>query len=265
MDAITLGHRSNEKDSAVGAEPFSFLRAVCYYLIVQKLLVRLLFLLIDLHCHTYPKSDDGFMSVDELIDEAKTAGLDGVCLTEHDDFWTMSEVQELSRRHGFLVLAGSEINTDAGHALVFGLDRYEFGMHRPEFLADRVRRARGVIIAAHPYRRRFLAEQAQRLGVRDEMLDLACGDDFFRMCTAIEGLNGRGSGVQNQFSQDLGARLERALTAGSDAHRVEQLGTVATEFASGIESLDDLVLQLRDGSCRPVDMRDVEYPAHNQE
>ena len=212
-------------------------------------------LLIDLHCHTYPKSDDGFMSVDELIEGAKSVGLDGVCLTEHDAFWSADEVQELSRRHGFLVLPGCEINTDPGHALVFGLDHYEFGMHRPDYLSDCVERAGGVIIAAHPYRRRFLAEPAQRPGVRDEMLDRASGDDFFQMCQAIECLNGRGSDVQNEFSRDLATRLDAVLIAGSDAHRVEQLGTAATEFSENVESLDDLIFQLRNGSCRPIDLR----------
>ena len=214
-------------------------------------------MLIDLHCHTYPKSDDGFMSVDELIDGTKASGLDGVCLTEHDAFWSVDSVQELSRRHRFLVLPGCEINTDTGHALVFGLDHYEFGLHRPAYLLDCVERAGGVIIAAHPYRRRFLAEPAKCPEARDEMLDRASGDDFFQMCQAIEGLNGRGSDVQNQFSQDLGTRLGSVMTAGSDAHRVEQLGTAATEFQESVESLEDLILQLRNGSCRPVDLRNA--------
>ncbi|HIN06137.1 MAG TPA: PHP domain-containing protein, partial [Dehalococcoidia bacterium] len=40
-------------------------------------------LLIDLHLHTYPKSDDSFMTPDDLIEAAKSQGLDGICLTEH--------------------------------------------------------------------------------------------------------------------------------------------------------------------------------------
>ena len=140
---------------------------------------------------------------------------------------------------------------------MFGLDHYEFGLHRPAYLLDCVERAGGVIIAAHPYRRRFLAEPAKRPEARDEMFDRARGDDFFQMCQAIEGLNGRGSDVQNQFSQDLGTRLGSVMTAGSDAHRVEQLGTAATEFQESVESLEDLILALRNGSCRPVDLRNA--------
>ena len=212
-------------------------------------------MLIDLHCHSYPKSDDSFMSVDELIEGAKASGLGGVCLTEHDAFWSADAIRELSRRHDFLVLSGSEINTDTGHTLVFGLDRYEFGMHRPEFLWERVARRGGVIIAAHPYRRRFLPGPAELPGARDEMLQRAEDDGFFRTCQAIEGLNGRGTDAQNRFSLDLGDRLGAGMTAGSDAHRVEQIGTTATEFPGRIESTDDLIFHLRTGAYRPVDLR----------
>ena len=72
-------------------------------------------MLIALHTHSYPKSDDGFMGVDELIEGAKSKGLDGVCLNDHDVFWSPDEIRALTRRRNFLVLPGCEINTDTGH------------------------------------------------------------------------------------------------------------------------------------------------------
>ncbi|MCI0788248.1 MAG: PHP domain-containing protein, partial [Chloroflexi bacterium] len=149
-------------------------------------------MLIDLHTHSYPHSDDSFMSVDELIEGSKSLGLDGICLTDHDAFWTDEQIRDLSSKHEFLVIPGCEINTEAGHVLVFGLSQYEFGMHKPEFLRASVDQVDGVMIAAHPYRRRFLEEPAERPGVREEMLERASGDGFFRMCRGIEALNGRG-------------------------------------------------------------------------
>ena len=141
----------------------------------------------------------------------------------------------LSQRHGFLVLPGSEINTDAGHVLAFGLRRYEFGMHKPEFLRACADRDGGVLIAAHPYRRRFLEEPGRDPTARAGMLERAVADPFFDLCEAVEGLNGRGSVEQNRYSADLGASLVLPATAGSDAHRVAQLGTAATEFHGKIE------------------------------
>ena len=148
-------------------------------------------MLIDLHTHSYPKSDDGFMGVDDLIEGAKSHGLDGVCLTDYDAFWSMDEVRCLGRKHDFLLLPGCEINTDTGHVIVFSLERYVFGLHKLDFLRQEVRRDGAVIIAAHPYRRRFLEEPARQPSAREEMLDRATGDEFFGICNAIESINGR--------------------------------------------------------------------------
>lgn len=200
-------------------------------------------------------SDDSFMSVDEAIGGAKSVGLDGICLTDHDAFWPIERARELSRRHDFLVLPGCEINTDAGHVLVFGLRRYEFGMHKPEFLRARADRDGGVLIAAHPYRRRFLEGPGRDPDARAGMLERAVGDPLFGLCDAVESLNGRGSAEQNRYSADLTARLSLPATAGSDAHRAAQLGTAATEFYGKIEDVADLIRLLKSGQYRPVALR----------
>jgi len=202
------------------------------------------------------------MSVDELIEGSKSLGLDGICLTDHDSFWTDEEVQNLSSKHNFLVLPGCEINTESGHVLVFGLRIYEFGMHKAEFLQATIEKAGGAMIAAHPYRRRFLEEPAERPGVRDEMLERASGDGFFQMCQGIEALNGRGLTIQNEFSQELGGILSTNMTAGSDAHKIEQIGTVATEFQRPVSCLQDLIRELRGGRYQPIDLRQKTVPEH---
>ena len=217
-------------------------------------------MLIDLHTHSYPHSDDSFMSVDELIEGSKSLGLDAICLTDHDAFWTTEQIDELSNSHNFLIIPGCEINTEAGHVLVFGLSKYEFGMHKPEFLQACVDKAGGAMIAAHPYRRRFIEEPAEKPGVREEMLERAGGDEFFQMCQGLEALNGRGLSIQNQFSLDLGGMLSVSMTAGSDAHKVEQIGTVATEFERPVSCLADLIKELRAGRFHPVDLRHKTAP-----
>ena len=217
-------------------------------------------MLIDLHTHSYPHSDDSFMSVDELIEGSKSLGLDAICLTDHDAFWTTEQIENLSNSHNFLIIPGCEINTEAGHVLVFGLSKYEFGMHKPEFLQACVDQAGGAMIAAHPYRRRFIEEPAKKPGVREEMLERAGGDEFFQMCHGLEALNGRGLSIQNQFSLDLGGMLSVSMTAGSDAHKVEQIGTVATEFERPVSCLADLITELWAGRFHPVDLRHKTAP-----
>jgi hypothetical protein len=139
--------------------------------------------------------------------------------------------------------------------VVFGLDKYVFGMHKPVFLRDLVDQHGGVMIAAHPYRRRFLEEPAQDLGARQEMLDKAGADEFFDYCDAIEEINGRGSAQENRFSLDLRERLAMKSTGGSDAHRVMQLGAAATRFQKKITGLQGLIEEIRQGRFCAVDLK----------
>ena len=85
-------------------------------------------MLIDLHTHTYPNSDDSFLSPTELILRAKKSGLDGICLTEHDWYWSHEAAAQLARELDFVVIPGVETNTEDGHFIVFGLDRFKFHM-----------------------------------------------------------------------------------------------------------------------------------------
>ena len=209
-------------------------------------------MLIDLHTHTYPKSDDSFVSVDDLIEAAKACGLDGICLTEHDDFWPPESTTDLTRRHGILVLPGCEINTDVGHVLAFGLHRYRFGMHKPEFLRAEADRAGAVLVAAHPYRRRFLSEPGSDANQRADMLARALADPMLELFHAVESQNGRGSVEENRFADELRCNLGLPGTGGSDTHRIFQMGTVATLFQRKIASLSDLIAELKAGRMQPL-------------
>ena len=50
------------------------------------------------------------------------------------------------------------------------------------------------------------------------------------------------------------------MPAGSDAHKVEQIGTVATEFQRPISCLNDLIRELQGGRYSPVDLREKAAP-----
>ncbi len=214
-------------------------------------------MLIDLHTHTFPSSDDSFMSPDELIEAAKEAGLDGICLTEHDRFWEPDEVKALSAKHSFLVIPGCEVNTDAGHVLVFGLDSYLFGMHKPVFLRRLVEESGGVMIAAHPYRRRYRRERAHLEAEYASMVEQACADPIFGLCDAVEGLNGRGTEGDNAFVADLAERMSLGMIGSSDAHRTKHVGTAATRFDIQVNNVGDLIRAIRGGLYQAVSLRDA--------
>ena len=209
-------------------------------------------MLIDLHTHSFPSSDDSFMSPDELVEQAKGQGLDGICVTEHDYFWDPAALLDLSRRHDFLVLPGCEVNTDGGHVLVFGLAKYVFGMHKIDRLRELVDDSGGVMIAAHPYRRRYLRDRAGDPDAYRSMVEDAYSDRFFSFCDGIEALNGRATDKENEFSIDVGGRLGFRMTGASDSHRSAHLGTVATRFYDKITCLDDLIDAVKAGRFEPA-------------
>ena len=212
-------------------------------------------MLIDLHTHTYPLSHDSKLSPDDLIEAAKAAGLDGVCLTEHDFFWEDDNVAELARKHNFLVIPGIEVNTENGHVLVFGLERFVYGMHRLTELDGMVKTAGGVSIAAHPYRRQ-LPFELRHEGDWSEALARAADNAAYRHVTAVEAYNGRGSKRENGFSRDLCERLGLAQVAASDAHDAADVGRCATEFQRPVSGLDGLIEELRAGRFGPIVLRD---------
>ena len=204
-------------------------------------------MLIDLHTHTTPQSEDSYLTPDKLIVNAKNKGLDAICLTEHDRFWDDDDIAQLCERHNFLVFPGIEITTEEAHLLVFGLKKYIFGMHRAAFVRKLVDEAGGVIIVAHPYRRHYILDDGPEGERYYPALTRACESPLFDLVDAIEVLNGRGSEIENSFSREIAERLSIPGIAASDAHEVKDIGRCATLFERRISNLQELITELREG------------------
>ena len=207
-------------------------------------------MIIDLHTHTKPWSDDSFLQPTELIQQAKQAGIDAICLTEHDWFWDKDDIAKLSQEHDFLVLPGAEINTEDGHILVFGVEKYSFGMHRTEDLRHIVDKAGGVMILAHPFRRHFYANDDLQTAV-----EKCCQRPSFRLIDTIEVLNGRGTARQNEFSEELCRRLKLRGIGGSDAHSLSDVPSCATLFERKISNAEELIAELKTGRFKAINLR----------
>ena len=209
-------------------------------------------MIIDIHTHTYPTSLDSDLSPEELIKESKRLGLDGICITDHDGFWDPEEIHQLSRDFNFLVLPGCEVTTEEGHLLVYGLSEYIFGMHRASFVKKLVDEVGGIMIVAHPYRRTYREEADTDDDAYEEMLARAARNEVFGKVDAVEVLNSRGSDLENEFSSNLARRFGFKGTGASDAHKLADVGTYATEFERPIHSLEQFIHELRAGRFSPV-------------
>ena len=87
------------------------------------------------------------------------------------------------------------------------------------------------------------------------MIDKASKNPVFNLSNAIEELNGRGSEKENKFSLDLAKKLKIKGTGASDAHKIEDIGTFATEFFNPIHDIKDLIKELQAGNFRSVKLR----------
>jgi len=221
-------------------------------------------MLIDLHTHTRPLSHDSLLSPDELVEAAKAAGLNAVCLTEHDFTWDPEKARDLAQRHSFTVIPGIEVNTEDGHFLAFGLNRYVYGMHRTVELARLVDAAGGALVAAHPHRRQLPPyggpsgpwhlrhdSDPEETSIWGKALEGAAANPAYGYVCAMETINGRGSQRENAFSVALCERLGLPAVASSDAHLRSDVGRCATEFETRIDGVEGLIAELRAGRCRP--------------
>jgi len=195
---------------------------------------------IDLHSHTLPLSTCSHMSVEELIETAKERGLDGVCLTEHNKPWDKDEVMRLRDKFAFHVFRGMEVTTKDGDILVFGL--YE---ETNEILtAPELRRSLAdkdvYMIAAHPFRG-FLLFGFSELSLSAEQ---AASRPIFHAVDAIEAYNCKVSGPETGMAFEVAASLGLPCVAGSDAHKVGDVGKLYTSFEKEISTEEELIAEL---------------------
>ena len=192
------------------------------------------------------------MSVEELIVAAKAQGLDGICLTEHNKPWDRDEVLRLREKLDFPVFRGMEVTTKDGDILVFGLHEEMNEILSASELRERVAGVGGYSIAAHPFRG-FLMFGFSELSLTPER---AAARPIFQSIDAIEAYNCKVTEQETRIAFEVGERLGLPCVAGSDAHKVTDVGKFATDFSRMISTDEELVAELLAGRFRVDPLRD---------
>lgn len=180
---------------------------------------------LDLHVHTY-YSDDAIRSPEEIVKGAIAKGLDCIAITEHGNTKSWKRILEAGKKSGLGVVLGEEIKVvhkgqKIGEVIALVINKE---IRSREFLEvkDEIRSQGGLMIAAHPFdafRNRF------------RMLD-----EFRRYFDAVEAFNARA--VMHRFNrkaEEYALRNGIAVTGGSDAHCIRELGKGQT-----IADIDDV-------------------------
>ena len=191
-------------------------------------------MILDVHVHTTHSSCSN-LRIDEILSQARSRGLDGVCITDHDTMDIRREITEGFQENGLCVLIGMEYTTEDGDFLLFGpFEELQPGLDAGALLQI-VAERQGVAVGAHPFREgRKLKESALKNGG----------------CRIIEGLNGRNTEGENEKVKHLTRRYPLFQCGGSDAHHLEELGCTATAFSQVISNRQELIAALKRGDYR---------------
>ena len=196
-----------------------------------------------------------------MITRAKSVGLDGVCLTDHDHVWGKEYIQRLREKHDFLVIGGAEISTDEGDILVFGLHESVREIYDSFELREKLDRCGGVMILAHPFRfqpglveRYFESEKLNNQQPR-EILEKVGKRDVYHIVDALEVCNGQSGRQEKAFSKLIAHHVALKGTGGSDAHATLGVGNCFTVFDESVNHERDLIDQIKSGNFHSVDDR----------
>ena len=208
-------------------------------------------MILDLHTHSI-KSDDGRAKVENYCQwiRSKEMPLDGFVLTEHRQHDFESDYSRLAEKHGLVILKGSEVETEYGHVLVFGVTEpltraFDFSSINLtlENVIETSEAHGAVAVPCHPGRPRVgMFAHTEELGVPNGV-------------KIVEIFNGGSRDNEDQIAIDNAEGLGYRGIGGSDSHIVSHIGRCGTEFTNDITRMADLVSALQAGEFNAINFK----------
>lgn len=207
--------------------------------------------ILDLHTHSI-KSDDGRAKVENYCKwiRSREIPIDGFVLTEHRQFDVESDYSTLVKSSGLCILKGSEVETEYGHVLVFGVtDALMQAFHFSSIglplarVLESCEQHNAIAVPCHPGRKRVgMQANIEKLGVPAGV-------------RIVETLNGGSRRGEDEITQQMAAELGYLGIGGSDSHIVSHIGRCATRFPGDISNEHELVEALRAEEFAAISMR----------
>jgi predicted metal-dependent phosphoesterase TrpH len=208
-------------------------------------------MLVDMHAKT-SVSKDVSVSLEDVLQNAADAGLEGVAFCEHLSTFLCEDAIEMGRSMDITVFIGIEIPTDKGLLLGFTPDVDDFYLAEEwrrltdattppaEAVFDLFDERDGAVIAARPY---------------DLEIPFNMGDHIFTLdkLNGVEAFNSRVGQIQRDFALEAASFMGVSTTGGSDpTDSVEPVGQYATFFEDELTTQRDLVDALRESDYHAV-------------
>jgi len=210
---------------------------------------------IDFHTHTTRGSADSNLDPFALIDQCQKIGLEGVCITEHDNAWDDAKIDEYAQERGVTLFRGIEVTTEWGHVGAFGLKQYVGGIYKVKELRRVVNDFGGFLIANHPFR--YKLDPRFQFIHKTPPIDADDPASGFRALEvlqyvdAIEVVNGACSEQENLYAHAVAQHLGRKGIGGSDSHSAPSLGCAVTVLERRVSTVRELIDELKAGRYSP--------------
>ena len=192
----------------------------------------LLNLKIDLHTHS--SYSDGLGNPQDILECARKKGLDGLAITDHNTLEGYFKAKEYDSN--LLLVPGYEVDTEAGHILVLGLEMLPPNVEsiRYDELIQWVRSHRGLTVLAHP--------AISRLHIDKWMRSPPDAVEVLNASYPLKHFVKRGLKISE--------RVGVAAIGGSDAHSPLEVGNAYTVVEAPNANVVDVVKAIKTGKVR---------------
>jgi predicted metal-dependent phosphoesterase TrpH len=194
----------------------------------------------DIHMHT----DTDLLervnrSAEELILSAEKQGFEVIAITNHNKWAYTAELADFAKKHGILLIPGTERTLEGKHVLVYNTTEKEaMDLKVIKDLAY-VRRADTLIMAPHPY---FLLGKCLGKSFEEniELFDAAEYSHFY-----IQGIN------KNKKMEEIAIKRHMPIVGTSDSHMDFQLGLTYSVIDADKDVLS-VINAIKEGKVRVV-------------
>ncbi len=196
----------------------------------------------DMHCHTKEGSLDGKVTLRDYVLRLKILGYDGMLVTDHDSYkawrwYTRNSDDPVFK--DFTILKGIEYDTcDGGHILVImpsdvNFPILEFRGLPVRLLIELVHAFHGILGPAHPTGEKYLSiTNGKYYHKHPEVLGEFDFIETYNSCITEEA---------NERAAEIAEEYGLPCFAGSDSHKLDNIGLAYTDFDQPILSEDDLI------------------------
>jgi len=184
----------------------------------------------DLHVHT-SYSYDSSSSPKEMVEAALSKDINCLAITDHNEIMGALEAMEFARGKPILIIPGIEIKSKAGDILGLGITTLIPAGLSPEETIKEVKKAGGRVFIPHPF--------GFNCAFKEDLIK------FIKMIDGIEVLNSSLFGGGNKKALAFAKKYNLPLSAGSDAHSPEFLGSAYLEISGNNLSIETIFEKIK--------------------